>query len=77
MKDRTGRVWLRGVLGAGSGNIATLPVGFRVPSSEILTCWADNAVIGRINLTSDGLLAANSPVSSFIPLTGLSFSTIP
>lgn len=73
-KDRDGIVHLKGLIKSGStGAIATLPAGYR-PSRQCLFVSITNPnVIGRIDITTAGVITASVYSNVWISLDGISF----
>lgn len=69
-KDPAGYVHLEGAIKSGSGDIATLPVGFRPNEDIILIVAANDGVdtFGRINITAQGIIKYISGGNRFISL---------
>ena len=76
-----GVVYLRGLVGAGTGTILTLPVGYRPVLREIFVtvCDAGGGAVGacRIDVNTDGTVVQStfslSGTNSFISLSNIRF----
>ena len=79
-KDRSGRVWLRGLLACGTTTGGTvmlaLPAGFRPTGNgtELLGALGSGGFDDRIDVATGGNVVYNGSACSFLSLSGLSFS---
>lgn len=74
-RDSNGIVHLRGLIRNGSGNILTLPVGYRPAFREIrvvLVGTTGNSV-GRVDILADGTVTFIAGSNSWVSLDGITF----
>jgi prepilin-type N-terminal cleavage/methylation domain-containing protein len=71
-KTSSGLVVLKGMIRAGSGNIATLPPGYR-PSAYIMFENSTNSAGGRVDIQSDGTVRLSVGSNAWYSLDGISF----
>lgn len=79
MKDRTGRVFLRGLLAPGTVTagitLFTLPAGFRPTSTALLGCMLDGTTLKRFDVASTGTFVyTNGGAGSFLALDAATLS---
>lgn len=75
-KTSAGTVFLKGLIKAGSigGGIATLPAGYRPATNEDLLLQNDsNSAVGRLDITSSGLINESVGSNAWVSLDGISF----
>jgi hypothetical protein len=73
-KTSSGLVVLKGLVKAGSGNIATLPEGYRPAANEyIMFENSSNQVMGRDDITSAGIIGLSVGSNAWFSLDGIAF----
>lgn len=80
-KDRTGRVFLRGLIKPGTQTantlLFTLPSGFRPPATMLYQATMDDTVVVRVDIASTGTVTKVTATTSlnYLELNELSFDT--
>jgi Tfp pilus assembly protein PilE len=73
-KTSSGLVVLKGLIKAGSSNIATLPTGYRPAANEhIMFENSSNQAMGRLDITSTGVLGFTVGNNAWYSLDGVAF----
>lgn len=73
-KDSLGIVHLRGMMKSGTLNVTafTLPVGYR-PAFKVLMATISNQALGRLDVTTDGMVIPNMGSNIYFTLDNLRF----
>lgn len=71
-KTRAGLIVLKGLVKAGTGNIATLPAGYR-PAKHSMFVNSSNNDGGRLDVLSDGRIGMSTGSNSWFSLDGVAF----
>lgn len=73
-KTSSGLVVLKGLIKAGSGNIATLPTGYRPGTDQWLMFEnSSNQAMGRLDITDAGVIGFQVGSNAWVSLDGISF----
>jgi len=71
-KTSGGVIVLKGMVRAGSGNVATLPVGYR-PAMSIMMTTSSNQTASRIDIRADGTINVAVGSNAWVSLDGIEF----
>jgi len=74
-RDASNRVYLRGLIRNGTGNIFTLPVGYRPVRQELFVVLTDTGV-GRVDVAANGVVLKNGGGNGWLSLDGISFIAV-